>query len=425
MPRRLSTHSVYLVDGIRTPFLIKPTRPVSYSPLDLSVISSRTLLLRQPFMAQDIDAVIIGSSLTQPTDLAFKLKQRLMPQSSSQPGSTNATSSQQATLSLSGELSGFEALEYACQQIALNQKQLVLTGGVDMLEITPPSTLPHLQTAPALASLSQKLLDKSQRLGDLAAKYSPKEPAVEACSILRKTAEKKAVTLDLSSQALTDYIQLSQRRLQYAQRNNLLASVMPVFYPDGQVIYRDQGISYNDAAQYDTANNAASHETRLPHNAIAPPAEGASFLLLASKTCVQRHQLPVIAELSFTNWACGANASHQKTVNQAVKELLNHAKLTLKDIDYWEINEHSAVDILAAQQSCKHIETLATLNQVNLDGGVLTLGNPPAANAMRLVLQLAHTLKRQQASKGVVTSTFPDGRAFALLIKSSQPGEKQ
>jgi len=162
----------------------------------------------------------------------------------------------------------------------------------------------------------------------------------------------------------------------------------------------------------------------LSEDCIAPAAEGAAMLLLASKESVIHYQLPVLATLSLPYWSHASLADNALLtsghyVNQAVSDLLADERLTMEKIDYWECNEASAVDVLAAQQQCQEDDAFALLHRVNVDGGVLALGNAPTANAMRMLLQLANILKRSDAEKGVVTATVSDGRECALLLQHS------
>jgi len=50
---------VFLVDGLRTPFIKAREKPGPFSAADLAVAAGRSLLLRQPFAAADLDEVIL------------------------------------------------------------------------------------------------------------------------------------------------------------------------------------------------------------------------------------------------------------------------------------------------------------------------------------------------------------------------------
>jgi acetyl-CoA C-acetyltransferase len=51
---------IYIIDGIRTPFLKSQNRPGPFSAGDLATAAGKVLLARQPFEPQAIDEVILG-----------------------------------------------------------------------------------------------------------------------------------------------------------------------------------------------------------------------------------------------------------------------------------------------------------------------------------------------------------------------------
>src|ERR1700722_14074965 len=59
---------VFVVDGIRTPFLKVRSHPGPFSASDLAVYAGRELLLRQPFSPTDLDEVIVGCITPSPDE---------------------------------------------------------------------------------------------------------------------------------------------------------------------------------------------------------------------------------------------------------------------------------------------------------------------------------------------------------------------
>lgn len=411
--------TVYLIDGSRTPFLTHTSPPHDCSALNLALHVAHSVILGHSFHAQGLDAIITASTACDSSmDLARELAQRLGCQA-------NMT-----TITQTGDVAGLQALELASQQIALDQKQLILVGGVDVLSSPKPKD--HALTSwsgsqrwklPAFLQKPKKTVAEKHLA---APPPSTQESSAPAWFVKNKQwAEEKAIRYVVTQDRMNEYAQLSRRRLRYSQRNNLIASLSPLFYRDGHVISRDMGGLSTDISALNTTSSSEIDPTNvLSTECLAPPAEGAAMLLLASKESVIRYQLPVLATLSVPHWSHVSLANEQTIsgksyVNQAVSDLLADERLTMDQIDYWECNEASAIDVLVAQQQCQDDDAFALLHRVNIDGGVLALGNAPTANAMRMLLQLAHTLKRSEAEKGVVTSTVSDGREFALLLQHS------
>lgn len=92
---------------------------------------------------------------------------------------------------------------------------------------------------------------------------------------------------------------------------------------------------------------------------------------------------------------------------------LEKAGLTIEDIDRWEINEAFAGQAVAC------IKDLGIdFERVNVNGGAVGLGHPLAATGTRLVLTLAHELKRCGGKYGVATACIGGGQGIAMIIES-------
>ena len=95
------------------------------------------------------------------------------------------------------------------------------------------------------------------------------------------------------------------------------------------------------------------------------------------------------------------------------KKALDKAGLTIEDIDRWEINE------AFAGQAVTCVKDLGLdINKVNVNGGAVGIGHPLAATGTRLVLTLAHELKRCNGKYGVATACIGGGQGIAMVIES-------
>ena len=92
---------------------------------------------------------------------------------------------------------------------------------------------------------------------------------------------------------------------------------------------------------------------------------------------------------------------------------LEKAGLSIEDIDRWEINEAFAGQAVAC---IKDLEL--DVSKVNVNGGAVGLGHPLAATGTRLVLTLAHELKRSGGKYGVATACIGGGQGIAMVIES-------
>ena len=95
------------------------------------------------------------------------------------------------------------------------------------------------------------------------------------------------------------------------------------------------------------------------------------------------------------------------------KKALDKAGLTIEDIDRWEINEAFAGQAVACVKDLG-----LDINKVNVNGGAVGIGHPLAATGTRLVLTLAHELKRCNGKYGVATACIGGGQGIAMIIES-------
>ncbi|MEC8242618.1 MAG: acetyl-CoA C-acyltransferase [Candidatus Thermoplasmatota archaeon] len=95
------------------------------------------------------------------------------------------------------------------------------------------------------------------------------------------------------------------------------------------------------------------------------------------------------------------------------KKALDKAGLTIDEIDRWEINEAFAGQAVAC------IKDLGLdISKVNVNGGAVGIGHPLAATGTRLVLTLAHELKRCEGRYGVATACIGGGQGIAMVIEA-------
>ena len=95
------------------------------------------------------------------------------------------------------------------------------------------------------------------------------------------------------------------------------------------------------------------------------------------------------------------------------RQALEKAGLTVDDIDLWEINEAFAGQAVACVKDLG-----IDVEKVNVNGGAVGLGHPLAATGTRLVLTLAHELKRSGGRYGIATACIGGGQGIALIIES-------
>lgn len=140
--------------------------------------------------------------------------------------------------------------------------------------------------------------------------------------------------------------------------------------------------------------------------------DGASALVLASEALVHERGLEPLARI--VGWGGAAQAPEWFTTAPAVaiERTLGKLKLTVREIDLWEINEaFSCVAIACAR--------LAKLDpeRLNVHGGAVALGHPIGASGARILTTLIHSLRTHQLGRGLATLCIGGGEAVAVVVE--------
>ncbi|MCF7481781.1 acetyl-CoA C-acetyltransferase [Vibrio sp. J1-1] len=171
-----------------------------------------------------------------------------------------------------------------------------------------------------------------------------------------------------------------------------LQKLKPAFTPDGSV----------------TAGNASGIN------------DGASAILLASESAVERLNLTPLAEI--IEYGQGAIAPEVMGLGPvpAVANALNKANLSIEDIQVFELNEAFAAQALGVVHSLAdqhNIDAPWLLERSNLSGGAIALGHPIGASGSRIVTTLVYQLHRTLSDLGLASLCIGGGMGTAVIIK--------
>ena len=113
-----------------------------------------------------------------------------------------------------------------------------------------------------------------------------------------------------------------------------------------------------------------------------------------------------------------ADAAHQPewfttAPSKALPLALKKGNLSLSDIDYFELNEAFSVVGIA---NIKKLDI--NINNVNINGGAVSLGHPLGCSGARIIVTLINVLKQKNASIGAAGICNGGGGASAMVIKN-------
>jgi acetyl-CoA C-acetyltransferase len=427
--KRTTEKSVYIVDGSRTPFIRALGAPGPFHAADLAVYAGRALLARQDFEAPQLDEVILGSTMPSPDEanIARVVALRL--------GCGDLVPAWTVQRNCA---SGMQAIDSATRNILSGRANLVLAGGTEAMSHGPLLLSTAMVTWLARFSGARNMPDKLKTL----AKFRPAllKPVIALIHGLTdpvvglnmgQTAEELAYHFGIDRQTMDGFAVQSHQRLAAAQAKGRMQEIEVIYDNDGNFYDHDNGVRLDSSVEklaklkpvFDrefgmvTAGNSSQIT------------DGAAWLILASEKAVKQHQLPVIGRMVDSEWAALQPAQMGLGPVHAMTPLMKRQKLKVDDIDYWEINEAFAAQVLACIAAWKdskycreHLHLRSAFGEIdqdklNIDGGAIALGHPVGASGARIVLHLCHVLEHNNAKQGIASICIGGGQGGAMLIE--------
>jgi len=140
--------------------------------------------------------------------------------------------------------------------------------------------------------------------------------------------------------------------------------------------------------------------------------DGAAALVLMSADKAKELGIKPLAKILGYADAQQAPEWFTTAPSKAIPLALQKANIDIKNVDYFEINEAFSVVSIANNQKMNLKE-----NQVNVNGGAVSLGHPLGASGARIVVTLLSVLEQNNGKIGVAGICNGGGGASALVIE--------
>ena len=213
----------------------------------------------------------------------------------------------------------------------------------------------------------------------------------------------------------------SQRRAAAAWQNGVMRDTvvpMTVFTDEGWVLAdRDQFLrpdtSMEGLAELPTPFRAGG---RVTAGNSAGLTDGATAALLASEEAAS--ELGLEPKMRMIGFAFAGVEPELMGIGPipATERVLEHAGLTIDDVDLFELNEPFAVQVLTW---CDGMGVSPEDERLNPYGGAIACGHPLAATGVRLMAQLAYRFgERPKARYGLTALCIGMGMGAAVLWES-------
>jgi 3-oxoadipyl-CoA thiolase len=396
-------HAAYLVDGVRTPIGRYKGALATVRPDDLAAHVTLALVRRTPGISQRIDQVVFGAT--------------------NQAGEDNRDVARMASLlaGLPFEVpavtvnrlcgSGLEAVADGVMRVWTGDADVVLAGGVESMTRAP---FAMRKSDEAWGRTPPEVFDTT-----LGWRFSnPRMSARFPLLSMGETAENVADKWKIPRGEQDEFALLSQRRAAAAiERGDFEPETVPVPVPQkkGEPVLFDR----DESPRGDVTLEALA---RLPAafrkggtvtaGNSSPLNDGASAVLLVSERVLREEKLePLARVVAFATAGVDPSYMGEGPIPAAHKAFAR-AGWTAKDLDVIELNE------AFASQSIACIRGLSLdPERVNPQGGAIALGHPIGSSGCRVLVTLAHAMKRLGRRRGMAALCIGVGQGIAMLVE--------
>jgi acetyl-CoA C-acetyltransferase len=404
-----SYDDVWMLDGVRTPFVDYCTGLSAVSPTDLGIKVAREILART-----GIDPAAVGSVLSgnmAPGDCFQYMIARHIGLYAGVPQQVTALNVQR----ICG--TGFELFRQAADQIKLGYTDTALVVGAESMTRNPIAAFGH-RTGFRLGAPVEFQDYMWEALIDPA-------PGIT----MPQTAENLAVKYCIARAEVDAYAARSFERAVAAQGRGFFAGeIVPVtnqeFALDGYATRSLRLTGKQKELAADTHPRPSPVEVLAGLRALYPNGvqtagnsaalvDGAGAAVVASGSVARGAGGRPLARLL----ACAVAGVPPEIMGigpvPAIRTLLERSGMRLDQIGVFEINEAQGAQVLAVSRELGLDE-----ERLNVNGGSIAIGHPLAATGVRLTITLARALRESGRRYGVAAACIGGGQGIALLLEN-------
>ena len=305
-------------------------------------------------------------------------------------------------------LSGINAIALADQMIRAGEHDVVVAGGMESMTLAP-HLLPRSREG---YKYGDTTLVDSMAYDALYDQFTDQAMInlTEACNAAGK---------NLTREEQDAFSAQSHQRAAEAQKNGLFDDeIVPVTIKSRRgdvVVSQDEGVRGDTTVESLSGLRPVAKEGTITAGSASQISDGACAVVVMSKAKAQELGLTWLAEIGASGQVAGPDSTLQLQPANAVAKAAEKEGIAVGDIDLFELNEaFAAVGIESARQLG------VAQDKVNVNGGAIALGHPVGMSGARIVLTLAHELKRRGGGIGAAALCGGGGQGDALIIRVPQ-----
>jgi len=388
---------VFVLDGVRTPFGRYGGALSRVRPDDLAAHVVRELTERSGLDPATVDEVVLGDANQAGEDNrnVARMAALLAGWPTSVPGTT--------VNRLCG--SGMDAVMQASRTIAVGDASLVLAGGVESMSRAPWVLLKPGKGYPA----GHETLHSTTLGWRMTNPAMPAEWTVSLGEATEQLAERYGITREQQDEFALRSHQLAAKAWDNGFYDSHVTAV------PGVDLARDEGIRADTSPEKLAGLKPAFRpQGTVTAGNASPLNDGASALLLGDRAAADRLGATPLARIAGRGAAGVDPQVFGIGPVQAAETALRRAGIGWSDLAAVELNEAFAAQSLACLADWPDLDP----EIVNVNGGAIALGHPLGASGGRVVLQLAHELRRRGGGWGLAALCIGVGQGLAVVLEA-------
>ncbi|MEC3883491.1 acetyl-CoA C-acetyltransferase [Halobacillus sp. HZG1] len=386
-----------IVAGARTPFGKLGGSLAPLTAAQLGGIAIKAALERANVKAEDVDEVIMGTVLQGGQG---QLPSRQASREAGIPWDVKTETVNKVCAS------GMRSVTMGDQFIRLGEEDIIVAGGMESM-----SNAPYFMPKARFGF----------RMGDGAVKDMMVHDGL-TCSFenvhMGNYGNRTAEEFELTREAQDEWAYRShQRAVKAIEEGTLGEEITAVEVPqrkgDPKVVDTDEAPRKGTTVEALAKLRPVFDKTGTITAGNAPGVnDGACAMLLMSDEKAQELGAETLATILAHDEIAVEAQDFPQTPGLVINKLLKKAGKDMEEIDLFEVNEAFAAVSLASGK-------IAGLDheKVNVNGGAVALGHPIGASGARILLTLAHELKRRGGGLGIAAICSGGGQGDAVLIE--------
>jgi acetyl-CoA acetyltransferase family protein len=426
-----SIRKAVIVDGVRTPFLDSGGAYSQLMTYELGGKAIAGLVSKTGIDANRVNMVTMGTVLHE-IETSNVARESML--SAGLPATIPAYTTSMAGLSASV---GFANL---CDMIALGRIDVGIAAGVESFSDIPIRYSQKIRRAAMKVRQDSSAKNILKNLASLRPADLKPEMPTGTDFTTRKTmgvcAEQMVQKFKVSREDCDAFtVRSHQLAIEALNQGYFEGTIIPVQVPS----FKHPITSDNTPRKDSNIQKLSTMRTIFRKDGVITAAgssrftDGSAALLVTSLEAAKNMGLQPLAEVVDYQLAAVKSLEEEMLLGPAVSipKLLARNKLSMGDIDVWELHEAFAAQILV-NIACMQRSEFANeyyggvvpgelpVEKLNTWGGSLSLGNPFAATGIRLLTTAARRLQVENKRYAVVSSCAGGGLGAAILLENTR-----